>query len=74
MFIAHPRDGLVVAHERGRQPHAQAAAERMRSPSTSRRALAVSLRRAADRLDPVPLACQPARPFAPSTSRLGGAR
>ena len=57
MFIAHPFDVLVVAHERGRQLRAEAAAQRRRGSSgRTRRTLALSLRRAADRLDPAPLA------------------
>jgi len=56
MFTSDPLDALVVAHERGRQLRAEAAAERLRGTSATRRALAVSLRRAADRLDPAPLA------------------
>ena len=60
MFTSHPLDALVVAHERGRQLCAEAAAERLRGTSGTRRALALFLRRAADRLDPAPLARRPA--------------
>jgi hypothetical protein len=56
MFTSDPLDALVVAHERSRRLRAEAAAERLRDTSSIRRALAVSLRRAADRLDPTPLA------------------
>ena len=56
MLIMHPLDALAVAHERGRELHAEATAERLRGTSRTRRALAVSLRRAADLVDPTPLA------------------
>ncbi len=56
MFTSDPLNTLVVAHERGRRLRAEAAAERLRDTSGTRRALAVSLRRTADRLDPAPLA------------------
>lgn len=56
MFTGDPLDALFVAHERGRRLRAEAAAECLRGASGSRRALAVTLRRAADRLDPAPLA------------------
>ncbi len=56
MFINHPLDALEVAHGRGRQLRAEAAAERLRRTPETRRLLAVSLRRAADCLDPAPLA------------------
>jgi hypothetical protein len=56
MFTNNPLDALVVAHDRGRHLRAESAAEHLRGPSGTRRALAVSLRRAADRLDPAPLA------------------
>lgn len=49
-------EALFLAHDRGRQLRDQAAAERLfRNPSAMRRALAASLRRAADRLDPAAL-------------------
>ena len=51
MFTSNPLDDLAVAHARGRQLHADAAAERLRGISGMRRAIAASLRRAADRLD-----------------------
>jgi hypothetical protein len=56
MLTSDPYDALVVAHERGRRLRADAAAERLCGSSGTRRALAVSLRGAADRLDPAPLA------------------
>jgi len=56
MFTSDPRDALVLAHERGRRLRAQAAADRLRDTRGTRRALAASLRRAADRLEPAPLA------------------
>lgn len=56
MFTGDPFAALAVAHQRGRRLRAEAAAERLRGASGTRRALAVSLRRAADRLDPAPLA------------------
>ena len=48
-------DQLALADERGRRLQAEAAAERMSAPSRPRRALASSLRRVANRLDPAPL-------------------
>ena len=55
LYIPDAHDQLALAHERGRRLQADAAAERMFAPSRSRRALAASLRRVADRLDPAPL-------------------
>ena len=69
MFIGHPLDALAVAHQRGRELCAEAAAERLLGPSWTRRALAGSLRRAADHLDPVHAAPVFAAPF-----QLGGKR
>jgi len=60
MLTTDPLELLTVAHERGRRLRAEAAAERLRSTSGTRRALAVSLRRAADRLDPAAHANRPA--------------
>jgi hypothetical protein len=60
MFTSNPFDALALAGERGRQLRAEAAAERLRGTSGTRRTFAASLRRAADRLDPVPLAPRPA--------------
>jgi hypothetical protein len=56
MFTSDPLDALVVTHERGRRLRAEAARERLRGTSRTRRTLAVSLRRAADHLDQAPLA------------------
>ena len=47
-------DQLALAHERGRRLRAEADAERMHR-SGPRRALAASLHRLADRIDPAPL-------------------
>jgi hypothetical protein len=55
MLMPDARDQLELAHERGRRFRDEAASERMRGRSGTRRALAASLRRAADRLDPAPL-------------------
>jgi hypothetical protein len=60
MLTNDPLEVLGVAHERGRRLRAEAAAERLRGPTGTRRALAMSLRRAADRLDPGPFAKRPA--------------
>jgi hypothetical protein len=56
MFTSDPRDALVLAHEHARHLHAETAAERLRGASGTRHALAAFLRRAANRLDPAPLA------------------
>lgn len=53
--IPDAHDQMALAHERGRRLQAEAAAERLSAPSRSRRALAASFRRVADRLDPAPL-------------------
>ena len=53
-------DLLDLAHEHGRALRAEAAEERLRGAPGTRRALAASLRRVADRLDPAPLARRPA--------------
>jgi hypothetical protein len=60
MFSSHSRDALVLAHERGRHLGEEAAAERLRRVSATRRALAASLRRAANRRGAAPLAPRPA--------------
>jgi hypothetical protein len=60
MFTSDPVGALAVAHERGRLLRGEAAAERLRGPSAMRRALALLLRHAADRLDPAPRAAAPA--------------
>ncbi len=56
MLSADPRDGLVFAHERARRLREETATDRLRPASGTRRAVAASLRRAANRLDPAPLA------------------
>ena len=56
MITTDPRDALALSAQRGNQLQAEAAAERMRERSKLRRTLALSLRRAADRLDPAPRA------------------
>ena len=60
MFTSDPRDALMVAHEHARHLREERAAERLRRASGTRRALAASLRRAANRLDPAALAARPA--------------
>lgn len=59
MFTSDARDALLVAHERPRRLREETAAERLRRASGARRALAASLRRAANHLDPAPLAPRP---------------
>lgn len=59
MSISDSFDALAVAHDRGRRLRAEAAAERLRGTSRARNALAMFLRRAAERLDPAPLARRP---------------
>ena len=54
-LIPDPRDQLTIAHERGAQLQADAEAVRLCGPQRTRRALAASLRRFADHLDPAPL-------------------
>ena len=56
MFAIDPLDALAVAKEHGRRLRAEAAAERQRDASPARHALALVLRRTADRLDPAPIA------------------
>ena len=53
-LIPDPRDQLTIAHERGEQLRSEVASERLAGPPPARRALAASLRRAANRLDPAP--------------------
>jgi hypothetical protein len=60
MLISHPRDALVLAHERVCYLRVETAADHLRRASGTRRALAAALRRAATRLDPAPLAHRPA--------------
>jgi hypothetical protein len=59
MAPTHFTHALALAHARGCQLRAQAAAERLREMSPRRQALAEHLRRAADRLDPTRLARTP---------------
>ena len=59
MFTTNARDTLLIAHERAHRLRQESAAMRLR-PTTTRRAVAASLRRAADRLDPAPLSPRPA--------------
>ena len=56
MIATHPLDSLALAHVRGDELRAQAAAERLPGASARRHAVAESLRRAANRLDATPLA------------------
>jgi hypothetical protein len=60
MFISDPRDALVLAHEHTRHLYEETAAERLRLAVRKHDTLAALLRRAADRLDPAPLAHRPA--------------
>jgi len=56
MLTNHPLDTLAVVHQRGRQLRADAASEAVRASSKTRHVLAVALRRAADHLEPAPIA------------------
>jgi hypothetical protein len=56
MFHGNPLDALARAHQHGDDRRAEADAERLRGTHGTRRVLAASLRRAADLLDPSPLA------------------
>jgi len=60
MLTSDPFDALTLARERTHILRAEAAAERLRAGSRTRRTLAVYLRRAADRLDPSPVVPTPA--------------
>ena len=60
MFTSDPRDALAVANQHVRQLRTETAARRLASPSQTRRALAASLRRFADRLDRAAFAPRPA--------------
>ena len=60
MLTSDPADALVLANQRVRRLREQAAAEHVRPRPSTRRIFAASLRRAADRLDPVPLVQRPA--------------
>jgi hypothetical protein len=55
MLTSDPYYVLAQVREHNRNLRAEAAAERFRATSGTRRALAVYLRRAADRLDPSPV-------------------
>jgi hypothetical protein len=69
MLITDPLDQLAVAHARGRELQAEATAERLRGISRTRRAVAGSLRRVAERLDPSLRALRPT--FLPDTRAEG---
>jgi hypothetical protein len=60
MLAFDPLHTLALAQEHGRHLRAEAAAERLRPAAETRRSLAAVLRRAADLLDPAPLAPRPA--------------
>jgi hypothetical protein len=60
MLTLHTLDTLVLTQEHGRHRRAEAAAERLRPPTETRRSLAAALRRAAHALDPAPLRRVPA--------------
>ena len=60
MYPLDPHETLALAQRHGDRLRAEAAAERIRTPSHARRALAASLRGAADRLDHASLARTPA--------------
>jgi hypothetical protein len=64
MLTWDPRDALVLAEDRARRLREERAVDQLfRTPSravAARRALAGSLRRAANRLDPAPLVHRPA--------------
>lgn len=60
MFISDPHDELIVAHDHGRRLHEERAAEGFRRAPRRGRSLAALFRRAADRLDPTPVAHRPA--------------
>ena len=56
MFSTDPRDALLVAHAHGRHLREEMASNHQRgSAEATRRALAATLRRVANRLDPTPL-------------------
>ena len=56
MIASTADDLLLVSHDLTRSLRAESAAQRLRAPSATRRALAESLRLAADRLERPPLA------------------
>ena len=58
-MLTHPVHDLGLVHQRGRELRAEAEAERWRGISPARHAIAVALRRAADRLEQRRLAPRP---------------
>jgi hypothetical protein len=60
MFTTNAGEALLLAHDRPQRLREESAARRLRRAPATYRALAASLRRAADRLDPAPLAPRPA--------------
>jgi hypothetical protein len=68
MITTDPHDALALSEQRSAQLQAEAAAERLREPSATRRGLASFMRRTADRLDPAP------RVWRPTQTLPGGGR
>ena len=60
MLATAAHDALALAHDHARRLRDETAAERLSPPPARRRALAASLRRIADRVDPAPLAARAA--------------
>jgi len=60
MFANDPRDALALLHSRGHSLRQERAAEAFRRTERRGASLAALLRRAADRLDPTPVAHRPA--------------
>ena len=60
MFASNPRDALAFAHEHARRLRDEATVERLSRRPWLRRGFAASLRSAANRIDPAPLAHRPA--------------
>jgi hypothetical protein len=60
MFANDPRDALALLQNRGRSLRQERAAEAFRRTERRGASLAALLRRAADRLDPTPVAHRPA--------------
>jgi hypothetical protein len=60
MLTSDPHHALALAREQSRRLREEAASEQLRCRQWTRRAFAASLRRAANRLDPSPLAHYPA--------------
>ncbi len=56
MFTSNTSDALAFAYERARQLREETAAKRLRRAAKTGCSLAALLRRAADRIDPPPLA------------------